>query len=215
MEPIHRLDVAPDNHLSSVLGVGVTTDEQAWCEPLARRLRTGCVFDEQPPGTFGLLVTRSDPRTRRGTTHGHRQVRAPVHAHWPRFAPSVLLLTGHEVACHARHCRGVGHEVQPAAEQVKGWPAFAAAYRAELEAWPFHTRLAVVRQIAARLRTVDTVTILSFELRTPEGSTPDYWAQRHVFCDWLRSLLPLAMPLSWPEHPGDGTRGGGVPGAHA
>ena len=117
-----------------------------------------------------------------------------IHAHWPLFAPSVQLLTGHETACRARHCRGVGRHAGHAAIHL-GWPDFAAAYRAELEEWPFHTRLAVARQVVTWLRTAPTVTILSFEDRPREGSTADCWAQRHVFRDWLRSLLPLAIPL--------------------
>jgi hypothetical protein len=44
---------------------------------LAERIRTGCVYDLQPPNTFGLLVTRDDPRTRWRA----RPVVAPIHAH--------------------------------------------------------------------------------------------------------------------------------------
>jgi len=161
------------------LGTGATHASLA--RPLlARRIHTGCVFEAQLPGTFGLLVTRADPRTRRGTLHGRRQVRAMVHAHWPLFAPSMRLLAG-------RSADGVA--------LLPGWPSFAAAYRAELEAWPYHTRLAVARQIVAWLRTFETVTILSCERRIPSGSTPACWAQRHVFHDWLCRLLPLALPM--------------------
>jgi hypothetical protein len=78
---------------------------------------------------------------------------------------------------------------------VHGWPAFATAYRAELEAQPFSTRLAIARQLVAWLRHYKTVTILSFEQRIPQGSAPDCWAQRHIFRDWLCTLLPLAQPL--------------------
>src|SRR5258708_31529244 len=77
-------------------------------EALAFNIRSGCVYDAQPSETFGLLVTRSDPRTRRGTKHGRSQVRASIHAHWPLFAPSMQLLTGHDAPCHARRCHGVG-----------------------------------------------------------------------------------------------------------
>jgi hypothetical protein len=106
----------------------------------------------------------------------------------------VQLLTGHETACRTRRCRGIGRCGGHAPLHL-GWPAFAAAYRAELEAWPFHTRLHSALQIAAWLRTAPTVTILSFETRPPADSTATCWAQRHVFRDWLRTLLPLALPL--------------------
>lgn len=76
-----------------------------------------------------------------------------------------------------------------------GWPTFAAAYRAELEEWPFLTRFAVARLVVGWLRTNPTVTILSFERRVPEGSTADCWSQRDVFREWLVSVLPLALPL--------------------
>ncbi len=104
---------------------------------LADRIRTGCVYEGQPEETVGLLVTREDPRERWRT----RPVRAPIHAHWRRFAPSVSLLTGASQPCrYSRHtcCQ---HE-RPAA---LGWEGFATAYRAELERWPFLVQLAVVR----------------------------------------------------------------------
>jgi hypothetical protein len=164
--------------------------EQLAPAALAARLRTGCVYEAQPPDTIGLLVTRADPRTRRG---GQR-ISAAIHVHWPLFAPSVQLLTGHETACRTRRCRGLGRCEGHALLHL-GWPAFAAAYRAELEAWPLHTRLAIARQVAAWLRSAPTVTILSFERRPPTESTAECWAQRDVFRDWLRSLLPLAVPL--------------------
>ena len=107
----------------------------------AERIFTGCVYDAEPPATFGLLVTRGDPRTNR---HHHRQL-APIHAHWPLYAPSVQLLTGHETTCRTRNCRGVGRHAGHAAIHL-GWPDFAAGYRAELEEWPSLTRLAVARQ---------------------------------------------------------------------
>lgn len=146
-----------------------------WAAPLAARIRTGCVFESQPAGSFGLLVTRADPRPR-------RRVRAPIQAHWSLLAPSVPLL--------------MGLPVTPVAEQAHRWPAFAATYHAELAAQPFHVHLAVARQVAAWLREYETVTILSFEHWSPRAYAPDYWAQRHVFRDWLRALLPLAQPLS-------------------
>lgn len=149
-------------------------------QELAPKIRTGCVYEVQPPKTWSILVTRSDPRTRHGTLHGRHQVRAQIQMHWPLFAPSMDLLKG----------RSAGQTPLPA-----GWPAFAAAYRAELEAWPFLTRFAVARQVAGWLRTSPTVTILSFERRMPAGSTADCWSQRDIFRDWLVSLLPLARPL--------------------
>lgn len=167
-----------------------------WSEPLATRIRTGSVYHEQPAETFGLLVTRSDLRTRRGTKHGRQQVRALIHTHWPLFAPSASLLTDHNAACRLRSRRSSYAEHAAPMVPVSTWPAFAAAYRAELEDWPSHSRLAIARQIVAWLRDYETVTILSFEVRTPANSTPDCWAQRHIFRDWLRELLPLAAPLS-------------------
>jgi hypothetical protein len=164
--------------------------EHSDVEALATRVQTGCVYDAQPPGAFGLLVTRADPRSRRRQQYAL----APIHAHWPRFAPSMRLLTGHDVACPARRCHGSGRLAGHGSVHL-GWPAFAASYRAELEAWPLLTRLAVARQLVGWLRAFDAVTILSFERRTPEDSAPECWAQRHVFHDWLCGLLPLARPL--------------------
>lgn len=160
---------------------------------LAARIRTGSVYEEQPSDTFGLLVTRCDPRTRRSTAHGRHQVRTPIHAHWPLFAPSVRLLTGHETACLARRCHGTGSHQAHAVIHL-GWYALATAYQAELADWPTHTRLAVARQVMLWLHEHETVTILSFERRMPADGTPGWWAQRHVFREWLCSLLPLAMP---------------------
>ena len=157
---------------------------------LAERILTGCVYDAELPETFGLLVTRGDPRTNR---RYHRTL-APIHAHWPLYAPSMQLLTGHDTACRVRRCRGVGRHAGHATIHL-GWPDFAAAYRAELEVWPFLTRLAVARQLVTWLCTSPTITILSFEDHPREGSTAECWAQRHVFRDWLRCLLPLAIPM--------------------
>lgn len=159
---------------------------------LAGRIRTGCLYEAQPDGTLGVLVTRDDPRTR----YRGRRVLAPIHAHWATFAPSVFLLTGHETACRARRCRGDGRCAGHTPLRL-GWPTFAAAYHAELERWPFLTRLALARQVAGGLCTAPTVTILSFEpaRRIPPSGAANAWAQRHVFRDWLVSLLPLAMPL--------------------
>lgn len=119
---------------------------------LAARLCVGCVYDTQPRDTFGLLVTRAAPRPRRAEGHRLRPV-ATVHAHWPLFAPSVRLLTGHETTCQSRRCQGAGRCMGHTPLHL-GWPAFAAAYRAELEQQLFRTRLAVARQIAAWLRAV-------------------------------------------------------------
>jgi hypothetical protein len=163
--------------------------------PPAERIRTGCVYEWQSAGTFGLLVTRDDPRTRRRA----RPVLAPIDAHWALFAPSVFLLTGHGTVCRARRCRGVGR-YEGHSPLSLGWPAFAAAYRVELERRTLPGRLAVVRQILEWLHTYRTVTVLSFEPGTPRGEALVAWeqrgefvpwAQRHVFRDWLVSLLPL------------------------
>jgi hypothetical protein len=165
---------------------------------LADRLRTGCVYELQPPGTFGLLVTRDDPRTCRRTL----PVLAPIQAHWPLLAPSVYLLTGHEAACRTRRCRGVGHRTGHKPLQL-GWPAFAAAYRSELERRSLAERLGVLRQIVAWLCQYPTVTVLSFESGTPQGEAlvaweqhQEFvpWAQRHILREWLVSLLPQAGP---------------------
>jgi hypothetical protein len=85
-----------------------------------------------------------------------------------------------------------------------GWEGFAAAYRAELERWPFVAQLAVVRQIAVWLCNYRTVTILSFEPSWPRGAALEAWerrgesvpwAQRHVFRDWLLGLPPVEVCL--------------------
>ncbi len=161
---------------------------------LAERIRTGCVYEGQPEDTLGLLITREDPRERWRT----RQVRAPIHAHWRRFAPSMSLLTGSSQSCRfSRHTR-CQHE-RPA---PLGWEGFAAAYRAELERWPFLVQLAVVRQISAWLCSYRTVTILSLEPSMPRGAAllawerrgefvP--WAQRHIVREWLLSLPPVEL----------------------
>jgi hypothetical protein len=185
------------------------TDAGAWSwswsaitpAELATRIRTGCVYERQPTGTFGVLVTRSDPRTRR---RAYRTL-APIHAHWSTFAPSVALLTGHPTACRSRRCHGAGRCVEHARVHLGG-PAFAQAYRAELERCSLHTRLAVARQVIEWLRIAPTLTILSFERRAPHGPTllveeevdgvTAGWAQRHVFRDWLVSLLASVGPLS-------------------
>jgi hypothetical protein len=161
---------------------------------LAHRIRTGCIYDEQPEDTFGLLVTREDPRVR----WRKRTVRAPIDAHWRSFAPSVSLLTGANQPCsHSRHTH-CQHERRPAL----GWEGFAAAYRAELERWPFLVQLAVVRQVAVWLCSYRTVTILSFEPSMPRGAALEAWkqrgefvpwAQRHVFREWLLHLPPIEL----------------------
>jgi len=100
------------------------------------------------------------------------------------------------------------------------WSMFAAAYRAELEQCSLVERLGVLHQIVAWLCQYPTVTVLSFESGTPKGEAllaweqcRDFvsWAQRHIFREWLVSLLPLA---------GSGRRGvvdtlgGGEPRQH-
>jgi hypothetical protein len=167
----------------------------AWAD-MADRIRTGSVYEVQLAGTFGLLVTRDDPRTRRRG----RPVLAPIHAHWPLFAPSVVLLTGHTTACSPRRCHGPD-SCKEHAPITLGWPTFAAAYRAELEQRSLSCRLDVLCHILMWLRTYRTVTVLSFESGTPKDEAffpwqqrgklvP--WAQRHICRDWLVSLLPLA-----------------------
>jgi hypothetical protein len=160
---------------------------------LAPRIRTGCVFEQQPARTCGVLVTREAPR------HLNR-VRVAIAAHWRWCAPSVLLLTGHTNACSHRRCRhddahAAGHRCDLPAPRLRlGWEAFAAAYRAELDRWPRLAHLAVAQQIARWLDTFETVTILSFESSMPHGETLIAWeqcgefqpyTQRHVFRDWL------------------------------
>ena len=165
---------------------------------IAERVRTGCVYELQPITTFGLLVTRDDPRTRRRV----RPVLAPIHAHWALCAPSIALLTGHETACRSRHCRTAGCDDRHKVLSTN-WATFAAAYRAELEERSLSERLGVLRQILARLCQYPTVTVLSFESGTPKGEALVAWeqrrefrpwAQRHIFREWLVSLLPLAGP---------------------
>jgi hypothetical protein len=198
---ITRLHTGTQNDLRT----GLLTRAQ-----LAERIRTGCVYDWQPPNTFGLLVTRDDPRTRWRA----RPVLAPVHAQWALFAPSIWLLTGHATACRARRCRGLGR-CRGHMALTPGWTALAAAYRAELEGRPLADRFGVLRQVLAWLHDYPSVTILSFERAMPKGDAllaweqrgefvP--WAQRHIFREWLVSLLPLAGSA-----PGAGvvTRAGG------
>jgi hypothetical protein len=83
------------------------------------------------------------------------------------------------------------------------WTAFAAAYQAELDQRSLAEQLGVLRQIVAWLRQYPTLTILSFESRTPKGEALVAWeqrgeflpwAQRHIFREWLVSLLLLAGP---------------------
>jgi len=160
---------------------------------LAPRIRTGCLYDLQPDRTFGLLVTRQAPRRL-------QRVQVAIRAHWPWFAPSFLLLTGHSGACAHRRCRhddadAAGHRCNvPLPRQQLGWEAFAAAYRAELDRWPRLAHVAVVQQIARWLQTFQTVTILSFESSMPRGIAFAAWqergefvpySQRHILRDWL------------------------------
>jgi hypothetical protein len=177
---------------------------------LAERIRTGCVYDLQPMTTFGLLVTREDPRTRWRA----RPVLAPIHTHWPLCAPSITLLTGHETACRSRHCRGVERSEEQGVLRTT-WTEFAAAYRAELEQRSLAEQLGGLRQIVAWLCQYPTLTILSFESGMPKGEALAAWeqrreflpwAQRHIFREWLISLLPLAGPGR--RGVGDTPRGG-------
>jgi hypothetical protein len=50
---------------------------------LAPRIRTGCLYESQPAGTFGLLVTRQAPRR-------PQRVQVAIRAHWPWCAPQFL-----------------------------------------------------------------------------------------------------------------------------
>jgi hypothetical protein len=178
---------------------------------LAERIRTGCVYDLQPTTTFGLLVTRDDPRTRWRA----RPVLAPIHAHWPRCAPSITLLTGQERTCRAQHFRQARHLTLS-----MNWTTFAASYRAELEQRSLAERLGLLRQILAWLCQYPTVTVLSFESGTPKGEALVAWeqrhefvpwAQRHIFRAWLVSLLPMAGPG---RREGVNTLGGGDRSRH-
>jgi uncharacterized protein YeaO (DUF488 family) len=163
---------------------------------LVPRIRTGCVFEEQPEDTRGVLVTREVPRRL-------RWMRATFQAHWRWCAPSRFLLTGHTTRCHHRHChpnkgqteKTVAHSCDvPASQQRMGWEAFAAAYRAELDCWSHLAHIAAIHQIARWLQTFETVTLLSFEPSMPRGAALAAWrergefipyAQRHILRDWL------------------------------
>jgi hypothetical protein len=160
---------------------------------LVPRIRTGCVFEEQPEDTCGILVTREAPRRL-------ARVRSAFHAHWRWCAPSVFLLTGHITTCRHRRCDShqgpaEGHICDvPAPGQSMGWEVFAAAYRAELDRWPRLAHLAAVRQIALWLQAFQTVTLLSFEPSMPRGTALAAWrergefipyAQRHILRAWL------------------------------
>jgi len=197
---------------------------------LAGRIRTGCVYEEQPDGTFGLLVTRHDPRRRWRS----RAVPAPIGAHWAELAPSVALLTGRDAGCRARRCRGMGGHAGhlgvtssvPEARPRLGWDSFAAAYRAELDAAPEWLRRGTVRRVLAWLQDHPTLTILSFEPGMPRGEALRAWeergafvpwAQRHVFRAWLLALPPVVVhrrvatrPVGMAERVGVGWAGTGV-----
>lgn len=172
---------------------------------LAPRIRTGCLFEPQPEDTFGLLVTRQAPRPL-------RRVQAAIRAHWPWFAPSFLLLTGHARPSTHRRCRhedadAAGHHCDvPMPHQQLGWEGFARAYRAELDRWPHLAHVAVLRQVALWLQTFETITLLSFEPSMPRGAALAAWqergefvpyAQRHILRDWLLSG-PAASSDSMP-----------------
>src|SRR5262245_40397874 len=55
---------------------------------LAPRLRTACVYEPHLASTFGVLVTRAQPR--RG-----RSIQVDIGAWWPHLAPSLALVTAH------------------------------------------------------------------------------------------------------------------------
>jgi hypothetical protein len=197
------LSDAPVSESTSVLSTRVDGTALSVAD-LAPRIRTGCLYEPQPASTFGLLVTQQAPRRL-------QRVQVAIRAHWPWFAPSFLLLTGHTGSCTHRRCRhndgnAAGHRCSvPAPRQQFGWEGFAAAYRAELDHWPRVAHLAVVCQIALWLQTYETVTLLSFEPSMPRGVALATWrergelvpyAQRHVLRDWL---------LTGPSKPSDST----------
>jgi hypothetical protein len=160
---------------------------------LAPRIRTGCVFEEQPEDTCGVLVTREAPRRlARG--------RSAIQVHWRWCAPSHFLLTGHTAKCRHRRCRpdkghDTGHHGElPGPPHRLGWEAFAVAYRAELDRWPRLAHVAAIHQIGRWLQTFETVTLLSIEPSMPRGAALAAWrerdefipyAQRHILRDWL------------------------------
>lgn len=188
MKTLIPVACGPARHTSAIVASSTVSFSN-----LAPRIRTGCLFESQPTDTFGLLITRQAPRR-------PRRVQAIVRAHWPWFAPSFLLLTGHTSPCVHRQCHhddgsAAGHRCTvPVARQQLGWVGFVAAYRAELDRWPRLAHLAVMRQIAVWLQTFETVTLLSFEPSMPRGAALVAWqeraefmpyAQRHILRDWL------------------------------
>ena len=94
-----------------------------------------CLYESQPEGAFGLLVTRQAPRRL-------QRAQVAIRAHWPWCAPSFFLLTGRASPCTHRRCRhddadAPGHRCKvPGPRQQLGWDAFAAAYRAESDRRP-------------------------------------------------------------------------------
>ena len=111
---------------------------------LAPRIRTGCLYEPQPAGTFGVLVTRQAPRRL-------QRVQAVVRAHWPWFAPSFLLLTGHTSPCTHRRCRhddtnAAGHQCDVPRHDSSSAGRGRTAYRGRIGPLASSRPLAVVRQ---------------------------------------------------------------------
>lgn len=135
----------------------------------AYRIGLGCVFDPQAPDAYGILLMRHRPP---------RRLRATVHDHWVRFAPSHFLVTG----------RITGELLGPAGQHGAnlhlGWDAFATAYRAELDALGERTRHLVRAELAQLLRYHRRVVLLSSE-RALYGIELQARTQRRLFKDWV------------------------------
>jgi uncharacterized protein YeaO (DUF488 family) len=136
---------------------------------LRESLRTGCVFEEQSPQTWGVLVTRAKPR---------RGMQTRIHAWWPHLAPSLELL-----------------RPQAVADRDLGWQVFARRYREELEmpGWP--VRLRALLQLSLWLTEYPSVTLLSFE-GTRGHSESEVHSQRRVLWSWLLGEEVQLVPFS-------------------
>ena len=148
----------------SAVGQGVLLSSRpnapGFLPSLAPRLRTGCVYEPHPASTFGVLVTRAQPRRGRG-------IQADIGAWWPHLAPSLALVTAHHP---------VGTPL--------GWEVFRAHYWAELQATTRTTYLRAVVQLGLWLRQYPTVTLLSFE-HAPWGEERLAQTQRRILYAWL------------------------------
>jgi uncharacterized protein YeaO (DUF488 family) len=155
---VHR-QALPGDALSLALGAG----HPLLCD-LPQRLHTACLFEPRGGGTIAVLVTRAQPKRRRGVRY---------HAWWPQLAPSLSLLYAPR-------------------EQIEGAEAFAHAYRAELDALPQRIWLDVLLELAAWLRKAPSVTLLSFERALNPSVEPQTLTQRGVLRDWLLGQLLLS-----------------------